>query len=213
MQESGRSWTARVPNIDRLELASSLTLILLLLHSPGFWYVRSPLVVLAICGLVNRRVKASATFWMFVTAFLGATLYLNWFTADNHKFLEVYWCLALCCVFSVPESERLEVLETNGRLLIGLCMLFSVFWKIHSSTFLNGAFFEFALLTDDRFENLAAWCGHVPRFDLIHNRELERMLVLGFLEGSQTAQVPLASTPQIQTLAVLMTWWTITEVP
>lgn len=200
------------PNVsddDRIDLASNLTLILLLLHAPGFWYVQSPLAVLSICGLIHRPVRRSPVFWLVITLFLTVALILNWFSSDNHKYLETYWAFAMFCICAAPQAERAEVLAVNGRWLLALCMILSVFWKVTSSSFTSGAFFEFTLLTDGRFETFASWFGHVPRPNLIQNEEAVKAMVMGYVDGIDLDNVRLEKTAALKTLAKCITWWTI----
>lgn len=202
-------WCPGTTDGDRTELVANLTLILLLLHTPGFWYVQSPVAVLSICGLIYRPVRRSPKFWLIVTAFLAVGLILNWFSMDNHKYLEAYWTLALCGVCSLPESEREQTLARNGRWLLALCMSFAVFWKLNSASYLSSSFFEFTLLTDGRFEHFASWFGQVPRHELIHNRETVQAMVMGYVDGINLDKEALQTSRSIRMLAQCMTWWTL----
>lgn len=202
-------WSPGTSEGDRTELVVNLTLILLLLHTPGFWYVQSPVAVLSISGLIYRPVRHSPRFWFIVTVFLAVGLIVNWFSMDNHKYLEAYWTLALCGVFSTPESDREQILALNGRWLLALCMTFAVFWKVNSASFLSGSFFEFTLLTDGRFEHVASWIGQVPRPELIHNRDTVQAMAMGYVDGLNLEKEALQTAPALRTLARCMTWWTL----
>lgn len=61
-----------------------------------------------------------------------------------------YWALALS--LSCLQGER-ESLTKVAHLLLGLTMIFSVFWKTLSPDYLSGDFFHFSLLYDSRFSS------------------------------------------------------------
>src|SRR5439155_26056593 len=102
-------------------------------------------------GVVYQRWLHAPQFWYIVATLLGATVYLNWESSDNHKYLFVYWCLALCSAFSLPRQQQATALATSSRWLIGLCMLLAAAWKLAMPDYRDGTFFEFTLLADERF--------------------------------------------------------------
>ncbi|MEZ5367312.1 MAG: hypothetical protein R2748_34475 [Bryobacterales bacterium] len=75
------------------------------------------------------------------------------------------------------EPNPARILAVNGRLLVALVFSFAVFWKIFGGELLNGKFFEFAFLSDPRFELMGrlgglssdvlsastAWCAYSVR--------------------------------------------------
>ncbi|QDU61306.1 hypothetical protein Pan216_21610 [Planctomycetes bacterium Pan216] len=200
---------SRLARIDWLDVITVMTLVLLLFHSPKYWYVRSPVVILAICGVVFPSNRRHPTYWLIMTALLASALFYNWFQSDNHKYLECYWALAMFGAYSLGESDRERVLALNGRWMIALCMSFSVVAKLISANYVDGSFFEFTLLTDHRFADFASWFGSVPAFELARNRELEQLLTTGYLQGTAPTTVTLHSSARMEWLAWLMTWWTI----
>ncbi|HVV99088.1 MAG TPA: hypothetical protein VHB77_02040 [Planctomycetaceae bacterium] len=202
-------WSEELPESLRFDLVTNLTLILFLLHAPDFWYARSPLAVLAICGLIYRPLRLRMEFWAATTAILALSLWLNWFAVDNHKYLEAYLSLALCCTFAATEADRGAVLASTARWLIGLCVGLSVVWKLMSPDFVNGAFFEFTLLVDDRFAHVASWFGGISLETLFQNREVEHMLTHGYVQGIALEDVTLKSSPQLKLLARCITGWTL----
>ena len=183
---------------------------LLLLHAPKHWYSETPIVALAIAGIVFRRARESSIFWFTIASFLGSNIYFNWYSLDNHKYLEFYWTLALFGVLSLPAPRREGALALNARLLIGLCMALAALWKCISSTYLpDSAFFRFTLLTDDRFEYFAHWFGGISHGALQRNQELEDLLKYGYLEGINLSSVPLVESGPLRALARFATWWTV----
>ena len=112
------SWEA-----EHVDLVLLLTLLLLLLHAPKDWYSYNPIVALVIAGIAFRQARESSTFWFAIASLLGSNVYFNWYSSDNHKYLEFYWTLALFGVLSLPAPRREGALALNARLLIGLCMV------------------------------------------------------------------------------------------
>lgn len=63
------------------------------------------LIPLFALGLIFRPWLHTPPFWYITAMLLGTTVYFNWESTDNHKYLFVYWSLALCCTFSLPKSQ------------------------------------------------------------------------------------------------------------
>jgi hypothetical protein len=186
-----------------------LTVVLLLTAAPEAWYLRGPLVALFAVGVVYRRWLYRPPFWYAVATLLGTTVYLNWESSDNHKYLFVYWCLALCAAFSLPRPQQAAALAAGSRWLIGLCMLLAVAWKLAMPDYRDGSFFQFTLLTDERFAHFAAAaCGIAPQ-TLADNRQLVSLLTSGHLQGAALDSVVLTASPAVGRIALAMTWWTV----
>lgn len=94
-------------------------------------------------------------------------------------------------------------------MLIGLCMLFATAWKLVSPTYVSGAFFEYALLTDSRFEHLAEWLGDIPLSTAKRNHLAEKVLTTGHLDGLDVREATLKMTSRVKVLAQVLTWWTV----
>ncbi len=205
---SPRQWLEAI-DFQTQEALSLLTVVLLLTATPQQWYLSGPLA--ALCGLavVYRRWLTRPQFWYVVATLLGTTVYLNWESSDNHKYLFVYWCLALCGAFSLPQAQQQKSLATSSRWIIGLCMLLAVIWKLAMPDYRNGSFFEFTLLVDERFAHFTSLLAGIPLKTLADNRVLEAMLREGHLLGASVQSVSLGNSAVVQTLAWTMTWWTV----
>src|SRR5262245_34221040 len=138
----------RAFDVRPIRVLPLLTVVLLLTAAPPQWYLVGPLVALFALGVVYRRWLARPAFWYIVATLLGTTVYLNWESSDNHKYLFVYWCLALTSALSLPREQQAEALAQSSRWLIGLCMLLAVVWKLSMSDYRDGTFFHYTLLTD-----------------------------------------------------------------
>ena len=202
-------WARGLPELRPLRVLPWLLMLVLLLSAPDAWYLRTPLIAVFTFGMVAHRLVYTPAYWYIVATLLGATVYVNWESSDNHKYLFVYASLALCCVFSLPRAEQDEALAKTSRLLIGLCMLCATAWKLANPQYLSGGFFTYELLLDERFAGVASWLGALPAAELATNRELRELLVGGHLRGIGLQAVTLAASPRIETMARLLTWWTL----
>lgn len=196
---------------DVLDLVPRLTVLLVILFGGGFWDLPMLARVLLIAALLYRPLHRSALFWLATAVFLVLFYRHHWFSIDNHKFLFVYWCLALAVVFAVGGGEERQrgVLARNAKLLIGLCMAFATLWKIISPDYLDGTFFRHALLSDSRFTSVTTSLGGLEPAADYHNRAMTRALREGAGGASHVEEVVLADTPEIRLMADLLTWWTI----
>src|SRR5947209_4565945 len=163
-------------DFEPLHVLPLLTIVLLLTAAPEQWYLRGPLIALFALGIVYQRWLHSPQFWYVVTTLLGTTVYLNWESADNHKYLFVYWCLALCSAFSLPRDQQATALATSSRWLVGLCMLLAAAWKLSMPDYRDGSFFEFTLLADERFAYFSHLAGGTSLESLADNRRLIDLL-------------------------------------
>lgn len=178
-----------------------LTLILLLLYGGNDWYTRLPLSIAAIAGLVVPALARAYGFWFFCGALALAGCARDWATADNHKYLIGYWCLA----FALFHRDRdREGLARTARLLIGLCFLFAVIWKLRSPDYVSGDFFQFMLATDARFSFLARVAGGLD--PAMHGQNRAALQALTF-PGSELSMVRIFAGEA--RLAIGLTWFTI----
>lgn len=183
------------------------TLVTLLLHPPAPVFVMHYLQGAAVCGILWRGVRHQPNFWLALAAAQGAYLWLDWHWADNHKYLAVYWCLALwVCLVQADRQRAAMSLRTTSRLILGLVMLLAAGWKLASAEYRDGSFFEFTLLADGRFASKAAWLLGIDYETLARNRALVAEM------GASAAALPpvkLASSPRVQLAAQALTWSTV----
>lgn len=205
-----RAWAVLARSVGEasvLQTASSLTLVLLLLYSDDFWYLQIPLTALLAVAIVFPRFRTTETLWFVVCALLGATTIFNWYDIDNHKFLYLYWCLALYVTTCLAtRQDRLRVLAASSRLLIGLVFLLATIWKFLAGDYLDGSFFHFTLLADDRLEAVSRYFGGLSAEALAGNDRA--------LAGASSALVPtgkwlLESNSAVVAIATFMTWWNL----
>jgi hypothetical protein len=189
---------------DVFDLAASMTLILLMLYAGDYWYLKRPVTILCAAAILYRPLRCNEFFWLATTTVLAASNYYNWYLIDNHKYLITYWCLSLYLARLSADPAR--TIAISARYLIGLAFLFATVWKLISPDYLNGAFFHYSLLLDDRFAALTIFLSGLSQTAYLHNHQaLQELLAY----SSQFHSIQLQSTPQIGMLAQFITWWTI----
>lgn len=200
-----RKWFRIWQQVDPVDLCLLMTLILLMTVSPWAWYVVALMRAIAILGVVIPEVRKSLHYWFAITSLLGSAIAVNWYWLDNHLYLMGYWCLAITLAMRLSADDQAKALAFNGRLLLGLCMFLAVAWKAVSPDYLTGDFFEYRLLTDERFAPIATGLGGVDPDILAGNRERVESLAVK-PEGTVLA---LNGVTEVQTLSFLVTLWTI----
>jgi hypothetical protein len=187
---------------DSFQLATRMTLLLLLVASPPYWYVRTPLIAAGIGGLLLPRIRESRALWLAITTILFTSNYHHWYSADNHKHLLAYWCLT---VFVAASSKgRSGLLALNARLLVGAAFGLSVFWKLNLE-FMSGEFFHYTFLFDPRFRSIAEVIGGIAPASYDANQ-----LVHGELSQAAIGSVrALTSSPALTPVGCVMAGWTL----
>ncbi|MDQ3802392.1 MAG: hypothetical protein M3416_00830 [Acidobacteriota bacterium] len=191
---------------DRLEVeeqAAFLTLPLLLLYVEDHWYVKIPVVVLSLAGLLFSPLRKGPYFWFAIVCFTAAGLYYGWADADNHKYLITYWCLAFFFARLTPSEGALQ---TSARWLIGLAFLFAVVWKFLTPDFINGDFFQYTFLFDERFSGKLKLFGALAPDAVDYN-----LLAKGALTAydSRLYEVDLLTNPRWGPWVTGLVWWTL----
>lgn len=187
---------------NRFDLCLILTLMLLLLYPPSAWYAAIPLSVLALGALIFPWLRLSRWLWAAVGGLCLLGTSAQWYTADNHKYLLAYWCLAVALSLWSAEPDR--TLAVTARRMLVLVFALAVVQKSLADDYLSGAFFHYELLMDQRFTWLAQHVGAVPRHMLDLN-EAARLALINF--DSPLPAVRLESTPRAASLALAITWW------
>lgn len=200
-----RSWIACPGPTGPIHIALRLTLVWLLLRPMGPWYVRAPLLLLSMLGLVSGPWLRAPALWLAITALVAVRLYAEWPLPDNHIYLLAYWCLgvtlALRC--ATPASQ----LARTGRLLLGAVFGFAVLWKaVISPDFRDGRFFAVTMLTDDRFADAVQLFGGMSQARLQEARDILTPPPGGAeLLEPRVLQVP----GRVRALVVAATWGTL----
>ena len=121
---------------------TSFTLALLVFHGYQHIYFEVPFQLLFVAFLVVPQVHAQAPFWFLIACFSGAALWLDWWSADNHKYLLFYWVMTVFLACEQGEQKQLILVKT-ARYLLFFTMTLAVVQKSLSPDYLSGAFFQF----------------------------------------------------------------------
>ncbi len=187
-----------------LDLALRLTLLDLLLEPVGRWSVRPFVLILAAMGLLHGGVLRSPALWLSLMGLTGWRVIADWPLADNHAYLLSYWCLAVSLALISRRPE--VVLSISARRLIALVFVFAVLWKgLLADDFRDERFFRHLLLTDNRFADISLSLGGISEEDL---EEADSLIYTKLHEAERRAPSSL-ETPEMRTLARVMTWSTL----
>ena len=201
---SEKVWERLMGGQELVELVALMTWGLLLLYGGLSWYVRLPIALLSVGGILFKSLRCHPRMWFLAGITMLIGVFLNWESADNHKYLLAYWSLAL--YISFKSSDPKAKMALNGKLLIGCCFLFATIWKLRMGDFMDGTFFEYTFLADERFEALAKWVGGLEAGEIAENARLLSDLKS---PAPQANEAYLLNSPALEKTALVMTWWTI----
>jgi len=194
----------RLEGCPVVDMVAPLTLILLLLYPVGHEEVRIALQLGAVAGLVYRPLQRVSGYWLLLAVGMGTGCVLLWHDADNHKYLMTYWCLALG--LSCAADDTAKALRINARLLVGLCFLFAVVWKLRTPDFLTGEYYQFSMLTDDRLFSVGQLFTGMGPDTYFQNREAIDQLTA---YSSSLDQVSFTGAAGLRPLSLLLVFWTL----
>lgn len=196
-------------SVQRIDVCTSATALLLICYAPPEWYARTGCWLLMAIALLIPRLRHDFRTWLATALILGASTAYNWTTADNHKYLMTYWAVALFCMCRSSSESRTSILAANGRWLTGLVMLLGAGWKLLSPVYRSGSFFEFTFLTDERFSNFVSLCTDLTREQIRENSARLEVLATGYADNINPQSQELISSTSVEWLALMSTWWTV----
>ena len=126
---------------DRFDLCAIMTLLLMLLYGGNALRLRVPITILVIAALIFAGLRRRPAFWLVLTLSYVLGNAPDWLRLDNHKYLMGYWSLAFC--FACLSERPMKTLAFNARVMIGLCFVLAVVWKLSTPDFVDGTFFQF----------------------------------------------------------------------
>jgi len=186
------------------DISAQLTLLTLLYTQVGNFLTRPFILSLAAIGLLSRQVRQQSLLWFSLFCLTAYRMLDQWPMADNHAYLLALWCLTFF-LYNYREAS-LTILANNARILIGLVFLLASFQKINADDYLNGSFFRYLFLTDDRFEDFAILFGNISYQQIDDARRLlDAYQFLSTLSHDQI--VPLSS--EFHVLVIIATWWNL----
>lgn len=176
-------------------------------HEPAgsFAYLLGKIYLVSLMtALLLPKVAGAPSFWFFLTLVHFSWIYLAYAVADNHRYLEGYWCLSMALALMAGDPEGARYLALDARLLIGLCFLLAVLWKVWSRNYREGGFFVDRLFFERRFLPIASGAAGLTPDIQIKHMEARRKLVGG---ETTTAQAPVPK--RLRCVAWTMAWWTV----
>jgi hypothetical protein len=145
----------------------------------------------------------SKWYWFLVAALHFTVLLFNYRQADNHHYLEGYWCIALAIAACLPVRDASESLACSGQGLIALCFIAACLNKLISRDFRSGNFMIYTLIFDPRMAAVSYLTGLSPKDVNEHQRA--RALILDGKTKRSAVPVPI----RLIRLGKFLTWWTI----
>jgi hypothetical protein len=188
--------------MDPLVLLLRASLLVLLVNSNN----DPPLFVgvAVTCAIVLPRPALLGSPWLWAGLFLvvGARQLSSWHAVDDHIVVTTYWCGALAVGLTATDPRR--TLAASARLLIGAVFAFAAGWKLWSGEFIDGSFFRYSLLFDDRFETVARVVGGTT--DAMRHANLDGLNALA-ADPRAGREIVLLEGPRNVAVAQAFTWW------
>jgi hypothetical protein len=184
--------------MDPLLLLARWSLLALLVNSNDDAVVLVGVAIAAVVALPRRGLLLSPWFWAAAFALIGARQLATWHSIDDHIIVTTYWCLALA--LGLGARAVLPTLAASARLIVGLVFALAAAWKLGSGEFIDGTFFRYSLLFDDRFEAIARHVGGTSSSELRANIDALNALAAQPSAGSTTPLVEGARNVEVA-------WW------
>lgn len=189
--------------LDRFNLLGYLTLFMLVFFGPNEWFALPIYQITLLFSLLASKILRSPVLWGILSLTTFAALFDFWETVDNHMWLMLYWILV---VFFATLSNRiyktdiLDFLKHNAIFILVFTMGVSVLQKVFGGVFMDGSFFEFTILTDERFFLIAHYLGDISIFDFFNNVDM--------LSNVSDPYSPLVikTSPAIRTVSLIFTY-------
>lgn len=160
---------------DRFSLLGYLTLFMLIFFGPNEWFALPIYQITLLFSLLASKILRSPILWGILSLTTFTALFDFWETVDNHMWLMLYWLLVMFFATlssRMYKTDTLDFLKHNAVFILIFTMGVSVLQKILGGVFLNGSFFEFTILTDERFYLVAHYLGGISTFDFFNNVDM-----------------------------------------
>jgi hypothetical protein len=167
-------------------------------------FVRRVYRVALLLAIAAGEVGHDWRLWAIITGLHFAYTLCIYAIADNHRYLEGYWCLTLMLGLAIGGVQGDDLIRRNATALIGLCFLIAVLAKLGSTGFRNGSFFSRTLIEDDRFLFMALTFGRMTVSQRkAHNEARQRLL------STAATEVSVVVPNTLRRVAIGLTWWTL----
>lgn len=195
---------SRLGAMDPLLLVLRASLVVVLVNANDDPVLLLPLAVVCVVVLPRPAVLRSPWLWAALFVAVGARQLGTWHTLDDHVVATTYWCGAVALGLGARDPGA--TLALSARLLVGTLFAFAAGWKLFSGQFLDGTFFRYTLLFDERFEVVARVVGGMTDGMRAANVAAVTDLLAGG-SGPAAGPVVLQEGPAVPELALVFTWW------
>ena len=161
--------------VDRFSLLGYLTLFMLVFFGPNEWFALPIYQIALLFSLLASKMLRSPVLWGMLSIVTFVALFDFWEMVDNHMWLMLYWLLVMFFATlssRMYKTDTLDFLKHNAIFILIFTMGISVLQKILGGVFMNGSFFEFTILTDERFYLIAHYLGGISTFDFFNNVDM-----------------------------------------
>ena len=206
LKDEMRGLDPRTWNTTMLEVVLAATMVLIV--SFGFqepiFKIASQITIFAF--IIRPALIRNPVIWFVLAAIATISLLLSWTSADNHKYLFVYWLWVVFLAVVVRDEPLAErVLRSNARFFLVFVFLVAALQKGLSPSYMSGEMFELKLLTDRRFQAFAQLMGVDPA--VFTTAKVAFVQLKSPLSEFIDDTVVVASTDGVRTLAVWITWY------
>lgn len=197
----------KIRSLDPVDFSIQLTIFFTLVHFSSQIYghpmLYIPIIIASSIGVLFSEVRRSKLFWFIQISFYALWTFNNWQLIDNHRFLWLYWLIAI--FVGLFHHNPNASIRTSAQYLIATCMAFAVIQKAMSGDYTSSNFFLYHLITDSRFAFLDSLVDTNMRQLIYTNKE-----ALSLVQKNSTKEIISLGPPIIATFATIITWYTIT---
>lgn len=161
--------------LDRVSLLGYVTLFMLLFFGPNEWFLLPVYQMALLFSLLFPQILKSPTLWGILSLVTLIAQLDFWETVDNHMWLMLYWLLVQFLATLSNRMYKTDIiifLKHNAVFMLVFIMGVSVLQKMAGGVFMDGSFFEFTILTDERFYLIAHYLGGISTFDFFNNVDM-----------------------------------------
>lgn len=197
---------AAVHRIPLVDAVAALTLFLVVIWGFEAGITRFAMQLALMGVLLRPALLRSPYLWAALSIASTMALLREWSSADNHKYLLVYWLYVVTFATAVKDEDLARsILTWHARFFIVFVFLVAALQKTFSPTYMSGEMFELKLLLDSRFKAF----GHLLGFDksLADAARLAITELKSPLTKFEGNAVLLPANDRSRLLALLITWY------
>ena len=196
-----RRWNATLLEVV---LAATMVLIVSFGIKDPLFNIASQLTIFAF--LIRPALIRNPLLWFGLAAIATASLITSWISADNHKYLFVYWLWVVFIAVTVRDEPLAErILRSNARFFLVFVFLVAALQKVLSPSYMSGEMFELRLLMDHRFLAFAQLLDVDASISTTVKSAFNQLQnpLTEFVDNT----ILIASTDRVHTLAIWFTWY------